>query len=122
MLPGASRRICITWYMFPGLDLYYKDPAQHSITRYTSSTVYDLDDLDVGRDIFHAYLVAGLLGWSFGWSVGWLVGLMGRLVRWAWVCLFLGWLLLHIRCVWVFWFVGWICFFGWYRWMVGLQG
>lgn len=98
MLPGASRKICITWYMFPGLDLYYKGPAQHSITRYTSSTVYDLDNLDVGRDMFHAYLVAGLLGWSVGWSVGWLVCWVGWFVGLGFVCSLVGFCCIYDAC------------------------
>ena len=31
-LPGGSRKICMIEDDFPGLDLYYTDPAQHLIT------------------------------------------------------------------------------------------
>ena len=29
MLPGGSHTICMIYDAFPGLDLYYTDPAQH---------------------------------------------------------------------------------------------
>ena len=32
MLPGGSRMMCMIWDMFPGLDLYYADPAQSLTT------------------------------------------------------------------------------------------
>ena len=43
--------ICVTWHMFPGLDLYSidTDPAQHLETADTGCTVHDLDDLDHDR-------------------------------------------------------------------------
>ena len=41
MLPGVSRITCMIYIMFPGLDLYYADPAQPLTT-----AGKELDDLD----------------------------------------------------------------------------
>ena len=41
MLPGGTHIICMRWDMFPGLDLYFTDPAQYLIT-----AGQDLNDLD----------------------------------------------------------------------------
>ena len=47
MLPGGSRITCIIYAMFPGLHLYYTDPAQYIIT-----AGWDLDDIDyLDRDL-----------------------------------------------------------------------
>ena len=32
MVPGGSRATCMIQHMFPGLDMYYADPAQHLTT------------------------------------------------------------------------------------------
>ena len=40
MLPGGSRTICTIQHMYPGLDMYYADPAHHLMT-----TGQDLDDM-----------------------------------------------------------------------------
>ena len=42
LLEGGSRITCVIEDMFPGLDLYYTDPARHLIPE-----VWDLDDLSV---------------------------------------------------------------------------
>ena len=41
--------------MFPGLDLYYTDPAQHTMT-----TENDLDDLYDLHDLYDLYDLHGL--------------------------------------------------------------
>ena len=40
-MPGGIRIICMIWHMFPGLDLYYADPAQPLTT-----VDEELDDID----------------------------------------------------------------------------
>ena len=57
MLPGGSRTICILEHVFPGLDLYYTDPAQTLTT-----AVKEPDDLD---DDLSDLSVRGVLSFSF---------------------------------------------------------
>ena len=42
----------MTWHMFPGLELYFTDPARHITAIYRLSTVYDLYDL---YDLYDPY-------------------------------------------------------------------
>ena len=47
MLPDGARITCMVYHMFPGLDLYYADPAQ-PLTTVVSEELDDLDnDLSV---------------------------------------------------------------------------
>ena len=60
MLQGGSGKICMIYHMFPGLDLYCTDPAQHLIT--AGEDLDDLSDLSVRRVLFLPYCT--------GFSVG----------------------------------------------------
>ena len=62
MLPGETLTMCMIWHMFPGLDLYCTDPAQHLTTagEDLSDLDRDLSDLDrhlsdLGRDLSDLY-------------------------------------------------------------------
>ena len=53
MLPGGSHTICIIQDMFPGLDLYHTDPAQHLITAGEDlDDLYDLSDISDLSDVY----------------------------------------------------------------------
>ena len=52
MLPDGSGIICMIWAMFPGLDLYYTDPAQPLTT-----AGEELDGLD--HDLSHLSVRGG---------------------------------------------------------------
>ena len=44
MLPDGSRMICVIYSrVFPALDLFRTDPAEHAMTTDITSTVGDLD-------------------------------------------------------------------------------
>ena len=49
MLLAKSQIICMIWDVFPGLDLYYTDPAQHLIAAGLDPDDLSVDDLSVGR-------------------------------------------------------------------------
>ena len=59
MLTGGNRITCMIQDMFPGLDLYYTDPAQHIIT-----AGYGLDDLYHDLPTCGCFGILGVLMWS----------------------------------------------------------
>ena len=54
MLPGGSRKICMTYHTCHGLNLFDTDPAQHLIA--AGQDLHDLDrDLSDASDVWTQY-------------------------------------------------------------------